>query len=73
MSKIEPRLHYSYATIDLTTGECLGCMTYSFEIINEAYIPVAHAYSSYVGKYYDRETGIWYYEPEHITVFDPEA
>lgn len=54
-------LQYTYATIDLETGECYGCMTYSFEIINEAYIPVP-TLDDYVGKYY--KDGLWYVDSE---------
>lgn len=66
-------LEFNYACINLETGECLGCATFSYEIINDAYIPVPHAYSSYVGKYYNQEDGLWYYNPEFTEIFDPEA
>lgn len=62
MIEINPRLQYSYATIDLETGECYGCMTYSYEINHEAYIQVPYASRNYVGKYY--KDGIWYEDAE---------
>lgn len=66
-------LEFNYAVINLQTGECLGCGTFSYEIINEAYIPVPYAYSSYRHKYYDRETESWFYDAEFTRPFDPEA
>ena len=54
------RLAYNYARIIVETGECIGCKTYSYEIINDAYIPVPSIAGDYVGKYYNRTTGLWY-------------
>lgn len=63
MSEINPRLQFSYATIDLGTCECYGCMTYSYEINHEAYIPVPWAYTDYVGKYYNLNGDqMWYWD-----------
>lgn len=66
-------LEYKYAVIDLSTGECLACATFSYEIINEAYIPVPHIYDDYVGKYYNQENETWYYDSEFTQIYDPEA
>lgn len=57
---IQPRLPYNYAKINLTTGECVGCKTYSYEINNSAYIPVPNYSDDYIGKYYNRTTDLWY-------------
>lgn len=66
-------LEFNYAVINLQTGQCLGCATFSYEIINDAYIPVPHAYSSYKYKYYNQENGLWFYDAEFTQPFDPEA
>lgn len=66
---IEPRLQYNYAKIRLESGLCVGCMTFSYEIIDEEYIPVPRASNEYVGKYYNQLNGKWYYEAEFITEF----
>lgn len=60
MENIQPRLMYNYAKINLSTGECVGCKTYSYEINNPAYIPVPSISNGYVGKYYNQQDGLWY-------------
>lgn len=54
------RLAYNYARIIVETGECVGCKTYSYEIIDNRYIPVPQALSAYVGSYYNQQDGLWY-------------
>jgi hypothetical protein len=73
MSERIVNLEFNYAVINLQTGECIGCLTFSYEIDNEAYIPAPHAYSSYRHKFYDRETEAWFYDAEFTQPFDPEA
>lgn len=63
-------LAYNYARIDVETGLCLGCMTYSYEIINDAYIPVPHMSNDYIDKYYNREDGLWYVDSEFTVLAD---
>lgn len=58
----ETRLQYNYAGIDLETGECMSCGTYSYEIDDPAFIPVPKAYNDYIGKYY--HDGSWYADAE---------
>lgn len=58
----ERRLQYNYAGIILETGECVSCMTYSYEINDPAFIPVPKAYNDYIGKYY--HDGSWYADAE---------
>ena len=53
-------LAYNYAKIRIDSGLCVSCMTYSFEINNEAYIPVPDARDEYVDRYYNRTTDLWY-------------
>ena len=60
MSNIQPRLPYNYAKIRLDTGLCVGCKTYSYEIINDAYLPVPYASDDYIDKYYSFTTDLWY-------------
>ena len=67
---IEPRLQYNYAKIRLDSGLCVGCMTYSYEINNAAYIPVPRARDEYVGKYYNQQDGLWYYDAQFTQIFD---
>jgi hypothetical protein len=45
----------------------------SAEINDPLWILVPVATDDYVGKYYNFNDGLFYYEPEYITVFDPEA
>lgn len=59
MSNIQPRLPYNYARI-LESGLCVGCKTYSSEIIHDLYIPVPSLSNDYIGKYYNRTTDLWY-------------
>ena len=73
MSNIQPRLPYNYAKIRLDSGLCVGCMTYSYEINNEAYIAVPRASSDYVGKYYNRQNGLWYYDQDMTQIFDTSS
>lgn len=65
-------LQYNYAQI-LNTGECVGCFTSSDMINHPNYIQVPVHTNNYIGKYYNFDDGLFYYEPEYITVFDPEA
>ena len=57
---IQPRLAYNYAKVNLTTGECTSCGTFSYQINNPAYIEVPENDPDYCGKFYDFNTGLWY-------------
>ena len=57
-------LAYNYAKIRINSGMCVSCMTYSYEIINDAYIPVPDAQDDYIGTYYNRDTDLWYEDAE---------
>lgn len=70
MDKRAMNLEYNYAVINLQTGECLACATFSYQIINDAYIEVPYAYSEYRHKYYNQEDGLWYYDAEFTQIFD---
>lgn len=56
------RLQYNYAGIDLETGRCRSCGTYSYEINDPAFIAIPYASDEYVGKYY--HDGSWYEDAE---------
>ena len=64
-------LEYVYAIIDTSTGVCLGTYTSSGEITGENFVPIPQLDDNYVGKYYNPADGLFYYEPEYITVFEP--
>lgn len=51
-NKIEPRLYYKYAEIDLATGECIGFHTMTYTVDNPAMIRVEVEDYEYLGKYY---------------------
>lgn len=72
-NNIESRLQYNYAKIRLDSGLCVGCMTFSYEIINEAYIPVPRASNEYAGKYYNQADGLWYYDADFTQIFDTSS
>lgn len=69
---IEPRLAYWYAIID-ENNCCVSVRTTTFEVPWDTYILIPVLTNDYMGKYYDRESGKWYYEPEFVTEFVPEA
>jgi hypothetical protein len=69
-NNIQPRLAYNYAKIRLDTGLCVGCKTYSYEIINDAYIPVPRSSDDFIGKYYNRSDNTWYHDAGFTQVFD---
>lgn len=66
----QPRLPYNYAKIRTDSGLCVGCATYSYEINNRAYIPVPRYSDDYVGKYYNQQDSLWYYDAEFSQIFD---
>lgn len=65
-------LQYIYAHVNSETYECDACITTTNEMNDPSWILVPHM-NGYVGKYYNPADGLFYYEPEYITVFDPEA
>lgn len=67
---IEPRLAYWYAIID-GSGRCVGVETTNYEVPVDTYILIPVLTSEYMGKYYDRVSGKWFYESEFVTEFIP--
>ena len=65
-------LAYNYAIIN-ANYRCTGCKTYSYEVPLDNFIPVPSIHDDYIGKYYNPADGLFYFELEYITVFDPEA
>lgn len=53
------QLQYTYAIINVSTGECLSCMTQSFEVNHPSYVLVP-TLDHYVGKFYNAEDQNWY-------------
>lgn len=64
-------LQYNYAKINLDTGECIFCMTFSYEVPLPEYILVPEHTNDYVGKFYNQSEGKWYADAE-FTVACPE-
>lgn len=62
-------LQYNYAGIDVDTGLCHSCGTFSYEINHPAWILVPIASNDYVDKYY--KDGHWYADRE-FTIACPE-
>lgn len=65
-------LEYNYAVLN-DNDQCVAVLTYSCEVPLDTYILIPNLNGDYMDKYYDRETGIWYYDAEHTEIFDPEA
>lgn len=56
-------LEYNYAKINLTSGQCTICGTFSYQINNPAYIEVPVADPDYYGKYYNiNGDQMWYWD-----------
>lgn len=72
-NSVQPRLQYNYAKINLTTGECVGCATFSYQINNAAYITVPRASDEYIGKFYNQSNGLWYYDAQFTQIFDTSS
>lgn len=63
-------LQYNYAKINLTTFMCVSCMTYSYEINNEAYIPIPEL-DDYMEKYYNLNGDqMWYWDAEFTQLWE---
>lgn len=58
-NKKSVNLLYNYAVID-ENCLCTSCMTYSYEVLLDFYIPVPDARDEYVDKYYNRDVDLWY-------------
>lgn len=64
----ERRLQYNYAHINVETGLCDGCMTFSYEINHPEWIPVP-TLDDYIGKYY--LNGAWYEDADGTIPWEP--
>lgn len=66
----ERRLQYNYARIDLQTGRCKGCGTYSYEVNNPAYIVIPTT-GDYYNKYYNLNGDkLWYWDAEFTQLWE---
>ena len=72
MNNKSVNLQYNYAVLDQFDC-CRAVITSSYQVPLDNYIEIPTYHDDYVEKYYNREDGLFYYEPEYITVFDPEA
>lgn len=64
-----PKLSYNYAGIDLDTGRCHSCMTFSYEINDPAWILVPKILDDYLNKYY--KDGKWYEDTKFSIPWTP--
>lgn len=66
------RYQYCYAVIDPNLGDmCVGVEDTTLEATDPNYIPIPEYNGNYLCKYYDRATGKWYLEAEHINEWIP--
>ena len=71
MSMIQPRLQYNYAKINLTTGECTSCGTFSYQIPLPEYIEIPYATDDYAHKYYNLNGDqMWYWDAEFTQLWE---
>ena len=64
-------LLYNYVIID--ENYCVtGAVTYSCEVPLDNYITVSDARDEYIGKYYNSEDGLFYYDTEYTQIFNIE-
>lgn len=64
------QLQYNYAIIIVETGFCGACITASNETIHPSYIEVPYATNDYMGKYYNAENGMWYWDAEFTQLWE---
>lgn len=66
------RYQYAYAVIDPDMGDiCIRVEDTTVQSENPNYILLDTYNEEYLLKYYDRATGIWYYDAAHTRVFNP--
>ena len=63
-------LQYNYANVDPETGLCGSCMTYSNQVPLSNYIEVPYATDDYIGKYYNFDNGLWYWDAEFTQLWE---
>lgn len=64
-------LQYNYAGIDLETGECMSCGTYSYQVVHPAFIEIPVVTDDYVGKYYNLNGDqMWYWDAEFTQLWE---
>lgn len=65
-------LEYNYVIIDENYC-CVGSVTSSVVVPLDTYILVPDARNEYIGKYYNPEDGLFYYDREYTEFFDIDA
>lgn len=64
-------LQYNYAKINLTTGRCTSCGTYSYQVNHPSYIEVPYATDDYMDKYYNLNGDqMWYWDAEFTQIWE---
>lgn len=69
---------YNFAEIDNATNMCIGVMSTSDPstegptAANTTYVAIEEYNNDYVFKYYDFDTGKWYYDAEMTQEYIPE-
>ena len=67
------RYQYIYAVIDPDQGDmCVQVQDTTVDCSSDPdYIPLDTYNEEYLFKYYDRATGLWYYDIDHTEPFNP--
>ena len=70
----ERRYQYCYAEIDPSLNDmCVGVEDTTLNCDDDPnYIPISPYNEEYLCKYYDRATGKWYLEAEHVNEWTPD-
>ena len=64
-------LQYNYAQIDMSTFECIGAFTSSYEIPLPDYILIPDADPNYNGKYYNMNGDqMWYWDSQFQNIWE---
>lgn len=64
--------YYNFAEIDLDINMCVGILSTSNPNQNPSiYVPIATYSDEYLEKYYDWDTGKWYYDAEMTSEWIP--
>lgn len=65
-------LQYYYVGYDVNTGLIHSCVTTTYVINMDGWVEIPTD-GDYVGKYYNKIDGKFYYDAEFTEIFDPEA
>lgn len=65
------QLQFNYAHIIPGTGECDSCLTFSYQINHPEWVAVPQSDNDYIGKFYDFNTELWYYDSDFTKIYEP--